>query len=119
MYQNVIQGIPVCMDQNSTFYSKKNICDYENQVIVNKQLPQWANNQEKQTEIQCQFCKRPIITITKQRIGKGSLVCSFILILTFPVLFWLPCYKESCQDVVHLCPNCSHLVGEKLYKPCS
>ncbi|CAD8167128.1 unnamed protein product [Paramecium octaurelia] len=119
MYSNVIQGIPVCMDQNSSCYAKQNNIAYENVVIVNKQLPLWANDQEKQTEIQCQFCKRPIITLTKQRIGKGSIVCSLILILTFPILFWLPCYKESCQDVVHLCPNCGHIVGEKLYKPCS
>ncbi|CAD8207378.1 unnamed protein product [Paramecium pentaurelia] len=83
-----------------------------------KNLPTNANDQEQPTKVFCQKCQKQVITRIEKQYGCGALIVTFLILMIFWPLFWIPCFVSECRDIIHYCPSCEEVIGLKPYKLC-
>ncbi|XP_063425803.1 lipopolysaccharide-induced tumor necrosis factor-alpha factor homolog [Mytilus trossulus] len=61
----------------------------------------------------CRFCSLHIMTSLKYEAGKFAwLIClAFFLSGCWLGCCIAPCFIKSCKDVIHICPDCSQVIG--------
>ena len=71
------------------------------------------------TGLQCPYCQRQMVTVTKDVIGISTIVAIIIICFLCWPLFWLPLCIPSCKRTNHFCGHttCQNKVGET--KPCA
>uniref|UniRef100_A0A914UMQ2 LITAF domain-containing protein n=1 Tax=Plectus sambesii TaxID=2011161 RepID=A0A914UMQ2_9BILA len=65
------------------------------------------------TFMNCPWCNTNVTT--QAHLKNGLLVWVIVIVLLivcFPLAF-IPCCLQSCKDVEHYCPKCSHFIGVK------
>ena len=71
------------------------------------------------TGLQCPYCQRQMVTVTKDVVGVSTIVAIIIICFICWPLFWLPLCIPSCKRTNHFCGHttCQNKVGET--KPCA
>jgi len=63
--------------------------------------------------ITCPSCKANVVTSVEYTIGTLTwLAVLGMCLFGLGLCAWIPCILDACKDVVHRCPNCSHICGQ-------
>ncbi|KAM3131496.1 hypothetical protein pb186bvf_016426 [Paramecium bursaria] len=77
----------------------------------NQQILPNADGCRRPVTIQCPFCQSIGITRVKNEISGQGMCCVFLLLISLPILFWLPFYMRECQQAKSFCFRCHRQVG--------
>ncbi|KAJ1908612.1 hypothetical protein IWQ60_006599 [Tieghemiomyces parasiticus] len=59
----------------------------------------------------CPRCQAPVQSVIGRRNGAKAMKAALITSIVFFPLAWVPLCTKSCQDEVHICPQCCHELG--------